>query len=277
MPADYGLASLGADRKWQMPAGGVVSQEQPIIEARGLTRSFQGFIAVNNVDLQIKEGTVHALIGPNGAGKSTLFNLITKFLAPTTGQIFFKGEEVTSLPPDEISRRGMVRSFQISSVFPHLSAHENVRVALQSKAGVTHSFWHSDRQLCVFDERVEELLEAVGLSSVARVAAVELPYGRKRALELATTLALEPEVLLLDEPMAGMGREDIARTTALIRSVSRSRTVVMVEHNLRVVADLSDIITVLRRGEVLAEGSYSEVSANPEVQKAYTGGGNLAH
>ena len=251
--------------------------DQPIIEARGLTRSFHGFIAVNNVDLRVREGTIHALIGPNGAGKSTLFNLITKFLTPTDGQIFFKGEDITALRPDEISRKGMVRSFQISSVFPHLSAHENVRVALQARRGRTYSFWRSDSHLDELNTRADELLDAVGLLEFAKVDAVELPYGRKRALELATTLALDPEVLLLDEPMAGMGREDIARTAELIRKVAQSRTVLMVEHNLGIVSDLSDTITVLRRGEVLAEGSYAEVSANQEVQKAYMGGGNHAH
>ncbi|SMH27618.1 ABC transporter ATP-binding protein [Mesorhizobium australicum] len=254
-----------------------MSEEQPIIEARGLTRSFHGFVAVNKVDLRVRLGSVHALIGPNGAGKSTLFNLITKFLAPTEGRIFYKGEDITALRPDEISRKGMVRSFQISSVFPHLSVHENVRVALQARSGATYSFWKSDSRLDAFNGRVDELLDSVGLAAFAHVSAVELPYGRKRALELATTLALDPEVLLLDEPMAGMGREDIARTADLIRTVSRSHTVLMVEHNLGVVADLSDTITVLRRGEVLAEGSYAEVSANAEVQKAYMGGGHHAH
>ncbi|MDN5928205.1 MAG: ABC transporter ATP-binding protein [Hyphomicrobiales bacterium] len=253
-----------------------MSEREPIIEARGLSRSFHGFVAVNNVNLRVRRGTIHALIGPNGAGKSTLFNLITKFLTPSAGQIFFKGEDITHQRPDEISRKGMVRSFQISSVFPHLSAHENVRVALQTRSGDTYCFWKSDHSLGALNERTDALLESVGLSAFAHVPAVEMPYGRKRALELATTLALDPEVLLLDEPMAGMGREDIARTADLIRNVSRSRTVLMVEHNLRVVSDLSDTITVLRRGEVLTEGSYMEVSANPEVQSAYMGGGNHA-
>ncbi len=252
-----------------------MSEQHPIIEARGLTRAFHGFYAVRNVNLSIRSGTIHALIGPNGAGKSTLFNLLTKFLTPSDGRIFYKGEDITTLRPDEISRKGMVRSFQISSVFPHLSVHENVRVALQARAGATYSFWKSDRRLDDFNYRVEELLDAVGLSAFAHLGAGELPYGRKRALELATTLALDPEVLLLDEPMAGMGREDIARTAELIRTVSRSHTVLMVEHNLGVVADLSDTITVLRRGEILAEGGYAEVSANPEVRKAYMGGGHV--
>lgn len=246
-------------------------EEQPIIETRGLTRSFNGFVAVNQVNLRIRQGTVHALIGPNGAGKSTLFNLITKFLAPTDGQIFYKGTEVTHVGPDQISRQGLVRSFQISSIFPNLSVHENVRVALQARLARTYSFWKSDRELEVLDERAEQLLCDVGLAEFSSTRAAELSYGRKRALELATTLALNPEVLLLDEPMAGMGREDIARTAELIRTVSKSYTVLMVEHNLSVVSDLSNTITVLRRGEIIAEGSYTEVSANEEVRKAYMG------
>ncbi len=243
-----------------------------IVEARGLTRSFGGFVAVNGVDLKVREGTIHALIGPNGAGKSTLFNLLTKFLQPSQGRIFFKGRDITGMKPAEISRRGLVRSFQISSVFPHLSVAENIRVALQARERDTYAFWRSGRRLERLDAEATQLLEDVGLADSASRMAVELPYGRKRALELATTLALKPEVLLLDEPMAGMGREDIERTAGLIRNVAKGRTVLMVEHNLGVVADLSDTITVLRRGEVLAEGSYQEISGNEEVRKAYMGG-----
>lgn len=244
----------------------------PIIEARELTRSFGGFIAVKNVNLKIHSGTIHALIGPNGAGKSTLFNLLTKFLSPTSGSIFFKDRDITQLAPAEIARQGFVRSFQISSVFPHLSTHENVRIALQARERETFAFWKSACSLKRFNEEASALLESVGLAEKAHIMASELSYGRKRALELATTLALDPEVLLLDEPMAGMGTEDIGRTTALIRSVGKGRTVLMVEHNLGVVADLSDTITVLRRGEIIAEGTYSEVSSNNEVRKAYMGG-----
>lgn len=250
-------------------------ENAPIIEARRLTRSFGGFVAVNNVDIQITPGTIHALIGPNGAGKSTLFNLLTKFLSPSSGHIFFKGRDITGMAPADIARLGLVRSFQISSVFPHLSAHENVRVALQAREHETFSFWKSNTCLRRFDDEASALLESVGLSDKAGVLASELSYGRKRALELATTLALEPEVLLLDEPMAGMGTEDIGRTAELIRRVGKGRTVLMVEHNLGVVADLSDTITVLRRGEVIAEGSYAEVSANSEVRQAYMGASHV--
>lgn len=244
----------------------------PIIEARALTRSFGGFIAVNNVNLSVTPGTIHAMIGPNGAGKSTLFNLLTKFLQPSSGNIFFKNQDITLKAPADIARLGLVRSFQISSVFPHLTAHENVRVALQARERDTFSFWKSNLKLRRFNEEAMALLDSVGLADRAQSKASELSYGRKRALELATTLALEPEVLLLDEPMAGMGTEDIGRTAALIRRVGKGRTILMVEHNLGVVADLSDKITVLRRGEIIAEGTYEEVSSDSEVRKAYMGG-----
>jgi len=245
-----------------------------IVETRELSKVFKGFVAVRDVSLRVRRGTIHAMIGPNGAGKTTCFNLITKFLTPSKGQIFFNGRDVTAAKPADIARMGMVRSFQISAVFPHLTVLENVRVALQRKRGGSFHFWRSDRSLNSLNGRAIELIEAVGLGDFTGHAAVELPYGRKRALEIATTLALDPEMLLLDEPMAGMGREDIDRISGLIRTVAANRTVLMVEHNLSVVADLSDIITVLQRGEVLAEGPYEEVSRNPEVIDAYMGTGN---
>ncbi len=245
-----------------------------IIETRNLTKEFKGFTAVNGVNLKIRRGTIHALIGPNGAGKTTCFNLITKFLIPTSGSIQFNGQDITNKPPADIARLGVVRSFQISATFPHLSLIENVRIALQRKLGTSFQFWRSERSLGSLDARARELLDEVGLSEYASMQAADLPYGRKRALEIATTLALEPEMMLLDEPTSGMGREDIARIAALIKRVAVNRTVLMVEHNLSVVADLSDRITVLARGEVLAEGSYAEVSANPEVVDAYMGTGH---
>lgn len=245
-----------------------------ILETRGLTREFSGFVAVNAVNFAVRQGTLHALIGPNGAGKSTLFNLLTRFLAPSSGQIFYDGEDITRDRPATLAQRGLVRSFQISSVFPHLTVHENVRVALQSRHRETFGFWKSDAGLRWHDAAVDALLEDVGLASYASRIAVELPYGRKRALELATTLAMEPRVILLDEPMAGMGQEDIQRTAQLIQRVAKGRTVVMVEHNLSVVADISDRITVLRRGEIIAEGDYDTVSADAEVRQAYIGGGH---
>jgi len=245
-----------------------------ILETTGLTKEFAGFVAVRGVDLRIERGTIHALIGPNGAGKTTVFNLLTKFLEPTAGRIVYNGRDITRMRAPDVARLGMVRSFQISAVFPHLSVRENVRVALQRPLGTSFQFWRSEASLDALNPRAEALIDAVGLGEYIELAAADLPYGRKRALEIATTLALEPEMLLLDEPMAGLGREDIERISALIRTVAESRTVLMVEHNLSVVADLSDTITVLTRGTVLAEGSYAVVSVNPEVREAYMGTGH---
>lgn len=229
---------------------------------------------MREVNLRVRRGTIHALIGPNGAGKTTCFNLLTKFLSPTRGQIFYRGNDITSLQPADVARLGLVRSFQISAVFPHLTAIENVRVALQRKVGESFDFWRSKSVLDNLNARALELLDDVGISAFADTVAVEMPYGRKRALEIATTLALDPEVMLLDEPMAGIGREDIDRITVLIKRISARYTVLMVEHNLKVVADLSDTITVLTRGRVLAEGDYATVSQNPQVREAYLGSGH---
>ena len=242
-----------------------------VLEARGLTMEFAGFLAVRNVDLSVRRGSIHALIGPNGAGKTTCFNLLTKFLRPTRGRIVYDGRDITAAKPSDVAKMGLVRSFQISAVFGHLTALENVRVALQRGRGESFDFWRSERVLERYDERARELLEDVGIADLAEVPAVELPYGRKRALEIATTIALEPKLMLLDEPTAGMGHEDVGRIAALIRQVAQGRTVLMVEHNLSVVADLSDRITVLARGEVLAEGDYATVSTDQRVREAYMG------
>jgi len=248
--------------------------EDHILTTEGLTKEFAGFVAVKDVNLQVKRHTIHALIGPNGAGKTTCFNLLTKFLPLTRGKISYNGRDISAHKPADIARFGMVRSFQISAVFPHLSLIENVRVALQRPLGSSFHFWRSQESLNALNARAEELLEAVGLAEYRHLTAVELPYGRKRALEIATTLALEPEMMLLDEPMAGMGHEDIEKISDLIKRVAKNRTVLMVEHNLSVVAKLSDTITVLRRGEILAEGNYDTVSRNPEVIEAYMGTGH---
>lgn len=248
-----------------------------IVETRKLTKEFKGFVAVSDVNLKVRRNTIHALIGPNGAGKTTCFNLITKFLPSSRGQILFNGRDITHARPAVVARHGMVRSFQISAVFTQLTALENVRVALQRKLGTSLQFWRSDRSLTRLDRRAEELLEAVGVEKWRDVPAGELSYGRKRALEIATTLALDPEMLLLDEPMAGMGTEDVDRTAQLIKRVAKDRTVLMVEHNLSVVADLSDTITVLKLGKVLAEGPYAEITRNPEVIEAYMGHGVGGH
>lgn len=248
--------------------------EDIILETRGLTKEFKGFVAVKGVALKVRRGTIHALIGPNGAGKTTCFNLLTHFLEPTSGSIFYKGNDITGSPPARIARMGLVRSFQISAVFPHLTVLENVRVALQKKRGQSFDFWRSSRVLEQLNGAARELIEAVGLAEFEDSVAVELPYGRKRALEIATTLALDPEMMLLDEPTAGMTHSDVERITALVKRVSANRTVLMVEHNLSVVSTLSDRITVLQRGEILAEGDYQSVSKNPQVVEAYLGSGH---
>ncbi len=249
----------------------MMANAQPILSASGLTMEFRGFVAVKDVTLSVNEGTIHALIGPNGAGKTTVFNLLTKFLKPTRGRISFRGTDITPLKPAEVARLGLVRSFQISAVFPHLTVLDNVRVALQRPSGLATQFWRSSASLSTLDERAMELIDAVNLSAYRDLPATELPYGRKRALEIATTLALDPAMLLLDEPMAGMGHEDIGRISDLIRRIAKNRTVLMVEHNLNVVADLCDRVTVLARGEILADGSYGTVSADPRVREAYMG------
>ncbi|HSV70130.1 MAG TPA: ABC transporter ATP-binding protein [Methylibium sp.] len=242
-----------------------------ILETRELTKEFKGFTAVDRVNLQVRRGHIHALIGPNGAGKTTCFNLLTKFLVPTRGSIHFNGADITAEKPAQIARRGVIRSFQISAVFPHLSVLENVRIGLQRFTGTSFHFWKGLAGLRTLDARVLELLELVDLRDMARTKAGDLPYGRKRALEIATTMAMQPELMLLDEPTQGMGHEDVERVTALIKRVAEGRTVLMVEHNMRVVARIADRITVLARGAVLAEGPYAEVSKHPAVLEAYMG------
>jgi branched-chain amino acid transport system ATP-binding protein len=242
-----------------------------ILETRGLTKEFKGFVAVDNVNLKVRRGSIHALIGPNGAGKTTTFNLLTKFLQPTAGEILFNEHDITRERPADVARRGVIRSFQISAVFPNLTVLENVRIALQRGLGTSFHFWKAEKTLEVLNERAAALLERVGLGKFARIQAGELAYGRKRTLEIATTLAMEPELMLLDEPTAGMGHEDVDRVKNLIKEVAAGRTVLMVEHNMSVVSGICDTITVLQRGAVLAEGSYAEVSANPAVMEAYMG------
>jgi branched-chain amino acid transport system ATP-binding protein len=248
--------------------------DTPILETRGLTKEFKGFMAVHDVALKVRRGHIHALIGPNGAGKTTVFNLLTKFLRPSRGQILYKGVDVTTERPAALARSGMVRSFQISAVFPHLTVLENVRVGLQRRLGTSFHFWRGEASLQVLDARARELLAAVGLEQELGRIAAELPYGRKRALELATTLAMDPELVLLDEPTQGLGHEDVERVATLIRMAAAARTVLMVEHNMNVVATIADTITVMQRGQVIAEGGYAEVSRNPQVVEAYMGSGD---
>lgn len=250
------------------------TDSEAAIELCSVTKEFAGFVAVDRVSMRIAPGTIHAIIGPNGAGKTTLFNLITKFLRPTSGTILYHGTDITRARPVDLARQGMVRSFQISAVFPAMTALENVRVALQQPTGLSLRFWKPASSLRYLNARARELLDVVGIADAADEPAGELPYGRKRALEIATTLALDPQTLLLDEPMSGLGTEDIERVSNVIREVASNRTVVMIEHQMKVVADLSDTITVLQQGTVLAEGRYREVAANPQVIEAYMGTGN---
>jgi branched-chain amino acid transport system ATP-binding protein len=249
------------------------SANDPILETRDLVKVFKGFTAVDGVSLKVRRGNIHALIGPNGAGKTTIFNLLTKFLPPSAGSILFNGIDITRERPAQTARRGIIRSFQISAVFPHMSVLENVRVALQRKRGDSFHFWKPERTLNQLNERAIALLTEVDLHGFADALTIELPYGRKRALELATTLAMDPELMLLDEPTQGMGHEDVHRVTEMIRKVAANRTILMVEHNMSVVSSIADTITVMQRGSVLAEGRYAEVSANPQVIEAYMGTG----
>lgn len=242
-----------------------------ILETRHLTKEFKGFTAVNDVNLQVQRGHIHALIGPNGAGKTTCFNLLTKFLVPTAGQILFNNRDITSAAPAQIARQGIIRSFQISAVFPHLTVMENVRIGLQRTLGNSFHFWTSERMLSRLNDRAMALLAEVDLTEFADTVTIDLPYGRKRALEIATTLGMEPELMLLDEPTQGMGHEDVHRVTELIKKVSAGRTILMVEHNMSVVSGICDRISVLQRGAMLAEGNYQEVSSNPQVMEAYMG------
>ena len=251
----------------------VHQQDEPrvVLSARGLGKDFFGFTAVNNVDLDVHHARIHALIGPNGAGKTTVFNLLTKFLQPTRGKITLLGTDITNTKPDKIARMGMVRSFQISAVFPHLTVLENVRIALQRPNELAIQFWLPLSSLDRLNGRAEVLIAELGLTPYLHTRAADLSYGRKRVLEIATTLALDPEVLLLDEPMAGMGQEDVRMVADIIREVARHRAVLMVEHNLSVVADICHHVTVLQRGEIIAEGDYANVSQDPRVRTAYMG------
>lgn len=248
-----------------------MKQPHPILRTQGLTKEFQGFHAVNGVDLNVAEGSVHALVGPNGAGKTTLFNVLTGFLKPSGGRVLFAGHDVTGRSPEHIARLGVARSFQVTSLFPEMTAREHVELALQSRTGLGRCFWRSAALMRRFSDDALALLDEVGLAPLAERPAGSLPYGQKRALELALALALDPKLLLLDEPTAGMGLEDVDRTVALIGRIRAGRTVVMVEHNMTVVGTLADTVTVLQRGEVLVEGPYEQVKADPRVIEAYLG------
>ena len=245
--------------------------DEVIIETHGLSKEFNGFAAVCDVDLRVHRGQIHALIGPNEAGKTTFFNLLTKFLVPTSGRILYQGRDITADNPALLARRGIVRSFQVSAVFAHLTVLENVRVGLQAELGTSFHFWKPEASLAVLNSKAMHLLDMVDLASFAATPAVALPYGRKRALELATTLAMDPQLMLLDEPTQGMGHEDVDRITALVKKVAENRTILMVEHNMGVVSRIADRISVLQRGRLIADGTYAEVSQNPLVIEAYMG------
>ncbi|WP_398476378.1 ABC transporter ATP-binding protein [Tardiphaga sp.] len=248
-----------------------MSASEIVLEAKQLSRKFMDFVAVDNVNLKVRRGHIHALIGPNGAGKTTCFNLLTRFLPPSAGQIFYNGNDVTKQSPARLSRQGMVRSFQISATFGSLTVMQNVVVGLQRLGGGTFAFWQPASRLDHHRARAEQLLQEVGLLKFADQVAGSLPYGRRRALEIATTLAMEPELLLLDEPTQGMGHEDVAEITDLIKTVAQGRTVLLVEHNMKVVSRICDRISVLQRGAIIAEGTFAEVSADQRVAEAYIG------
>jgi branched-chain amino acid transport system ATP-binding protein len=265
------LVQTEASQQSRHAQAGYAGLGQPILYTEGLTKAFHGFIAVNNVSFSLGEGSIHALIGPNGAGKTTLFNLLSKFMTPDSGRIVYRGRDISGVGPADVARIGIIRSFQISAVFPHFTAIENVRIALQRQTLNAFNFWRSSESLAALDGRAETLLDSVGLRDFRHRVAAELAYGQKRTLELATTLALAPDLMLLDEPMAGMGQEDIIAMSDLIRRAARNRTVLMVEHNMKVVERICDRITVLTRGEILAEGTYAEVSRDRAVVQAYLG------
>jgi branched-chain amino acid transport system ATP-binding protein len=248
-----------------------------VLRTRQLARDFRGFRAVDGVDLQVTQGSTHALVGPNGAGKTTLFNLLTGFLVPTSGRVEIDGHDVTGFPPEKITRIGVARSFQITSLFSQLTAREHVELALLGRSGIGWHFWRSSKLMRRYSDQAMTALAEVGLADLSLSTADSLPYGRKRALELAIALALDPKLLLLDEPTAGMGLEDVDRTVELIAKVRDGRTVVMVEHNMNVVGRLADRVTVLQAGRVLVEGTYDEVRADERVISAYLGDADAAH
>ena len=242
-----------------------------ILQTRSLTKEFRGFRAVSDVSLSVAEGTVHALVGPNGAGKTTLFNLLTGFLTPSSGQILFRGSDITGKQPEQIAHLGIARSFQITSLFDQMSLVEHLELALASPTGLGYRFWQSSKRMGQFRQRALELLAEVGLTDRAAQAAGSLAYGQKRALELALALALDPKLLLLDEPTAGMGLEDVDRTIELVKKVAGGRTVIFVDHNMHVVGSLADTVTVLQSGQILAEGTYEQVRNDEKVITAYLG------
>ena len=245
--------------------------DELILQTKNLSKNFGALRAVNDVTLGIGSG-VHSIIGPNGAGKTTLFNLVTGFLKPTEGKIFYQGKEITNLAPYEISKGGMARSFQITSIFPELTVYENVRLAVQSRLKASYNFLISFKTLKGVDEKTKNTLSLVGLLKLADLKAKNLSYGLQRGLDIGISLATDPKVILLDEPTSGMDRKDTDQIIQLITDISRRMPVVLIEHNIDIVLSISNVVTVLHQGEILSEGTPSEIQKNDKVQEAYLGG-----
>ena len=245
-----------------------------LLETRGLGRAFGALQAVAGVSFAVEPGEVRSVIGPNGAGKTTLFHLISGLLAPTVGSVLFRGEDVTALPAPVRCRRGISRTFQITSIFPELSVLENVRMAVQLRGGGNFQLVGGRATLAVSEQRARASLDALGLLDRAAEQATTLPHGDQRLLEIAMAVAQEPALLLLDEPTQGLSPEDTVATVAVIRQVARQQrlTILLVEHDMDVVFDLADRISVLHFGQLIAEGTPDEIRANLEVQRAYLGG-----
>lgn len=244
-----------------------------ILETKGLTRKFDALVAVDDVSIQIEEGAIHSIIGPNGAGKTTLFNVISGTLPATAGQVFYRGRDITGEPIHRTIHNGIGRSFQITNIFPNLTVLENVRLAVQALGDDSHRSLASHLRFPEYIDRAHEVLERVGLAERALQPAATLPHGDQRKLELGMILAPDPDVLMLDEPTAGMAAEQVPQLMALVEDIQRSadKTVVLVEHNMNVVMSASDRITVMHHGSVLAEGTPEEISGNEQVQTAYLG------
>jgi branched-chain amino acid transport system ATP-binding protein len=248
-----------------------MSQGAPVLELRGVEKAFGALRIVRGAELIVREGERHALIGPNGAGKSTLFNLISGHIAPSAGQIRFRGRRIDGLPPEKVNRLGLSRSFQLTSVFSRVTAFENLRIATLRRFGVRFSVARPASRYAAANARAEDLLEAVNLTRRRDVRAGELPYSEQRALEIALTLATEPEMILLDEPTSGMSRDEANHAMGLIRAVTRDRTLLIVEHDMDVVFGLCDRISVLVYGNVIASGTPDEIRADRQVREAYLG------
>ena len=245
---------------------------QVVLRAEGLKKYFGALQVINGVDLAVRRGAIHSIIGPNGAGKTTLFNLLTGFLKATDGKIFYLDREITGLAPHRIARLGLARSFQITSVFPELTVHENVRVSTQATEPGRYNFLVDYKRLAHTAERADAILESIGLIGQRDLLCKNLSYGERRVLDIGISQATSPQVVLLDEPLAGLQTADHERIAGLIREMAKTITVVLIDHNIDIVTSISDMITVLNQGEVIAEGTPDEIKGNQKVQEAYLGG-----